>query len=879
MNRRAVVAALLLSTAPCIPVAGPAQAEPVYWTGCSPTTTDCELIASRVMTFWTERGQIRVRVDGKEAQTTAEPVDGGARVRIRVPEGTKEIAVIDGDGARLLHFDVRDPTARPAAAEAENTYRRCQSGDVTNPLDCALARGVRARKLLTDPARFDESLDELREVAVEKGRLGRIGEAVTDDAVLGFFLLTEKRDFAATRETIARIRVNAPAHTSLAAEATYLDGILASYAGDVRTALPHLRETREIASRLDLPAFDVPSRQAEAQALIQVGRRMEARALIRDLEERSERVEKPCFRGDVLVSIGWMNFEIAAQEGVAPFDDAERLTTAGLSIYRRDCRVGSRVANALTGLAAMALARHDLSAAASFAEEAWKEAPQNLDVVLELLDVRGRLALSEGRVQDAIDTYERMAKIADIGAFPPYALRSATGRAEALARSGDVEGARKAFGEAGDLVGRSARLVPLGEGREGVFEVFAEAARAEVEFLLLEDPRTAAAASRAARARGLDGLRWQGCIARVDDARRRRWEERWTRVLRSRRELERDAVMDWQRPIDALEEHRRAREKQSRMLLSDWDTALQELDCATPTTLDDPAAGEVVLVAQRLSKGIALFALERDAVHVASADGLGVDHLEAALASIGETIASAKRIRVIAEGPLEAVDWHALQFRGKPLGAAVPVVYGLDLGPVRASESHPTRVLVIGDPRDDLPRARQEAILVDRALRAKLGGTVTHLEGDAASYERVREMLSQELTFFHYSGHAIYEGADGMESRLFLSSDGSLAVADLLALPHAPQYVVLAACEGGRSSETAAASLGLAQALVLGGSQAVLAATRPVKDADAAGLIALVYEELGRSKDLDLGASLSVAVARWTAESRGDAAAFRVVVP
>jgi CHAT domain-containing protein len=98
---------------------------------------------------------------------------------------------------------------------------------------------------------------------------------------------------------------------------------------------------------------------------------------------------------------------------------------------------------------------------------------------------------------------------------------------------------------------------------------------------------------------------------------------------------------------------------------------------------------------------------------------------------------------------------------------------------------------------------------------------------------------------------------------------------------HVPAQVVLMGCETAKTSAASwsdASGLGLAQALVLAGAEAVVAAREPVLDQAAASLSMRLYQA-SDADALDVRRQLGLAVRSLEADPHfGDLAFFRVVV-
>ena len=203
------------------------------------------------------------------------------------------------------------------------------------------------------------------------------------------------------------------------------------------------------------------------------------------------------------------------------------------------------------------------------------------------------------------------------------------------------------------------------------------------------------------------------------------------------------------------------------------------------------------------------------------------------LGSLSGPLARAETIRILPYGNLRRVDFHALSYGAAVLLVEKNIVYGLDLpaAPAEPEKASPRRAFVASDPSGDLPGAREESRLVERALvEAPVPWEVGQVSGPAVTGDVLREELPG-VDLFHYAGHATFAGLEGWESALPLAGGARFEIGDVLTLPRVPQWVVLSGCETGRTAgETAGEAVSLAHAFLLAGSRAALAATRPVED-------------------------------------------------
>jgi hypothetical protein len=247
------------------------------------------------------------------------------------------------------------------------------------------------------------------------------------------------------------------------------------------------------------------------------------------------------------------------------------------------------------------------------------------------------------------------------------------------------------------------------------------------------------------------------------------------------------------------------------------------------------------------------------------------------LAPFVSELSCARELRVIAPAALSMLDVAAWELDGRPVLERWAVSYALDssdaLQPV-AADARRAGLRVV-DPHADLPEAAREISLQLPPAFAP----VRSLAGPLASR---RELLRElpELALLHYAGHHRFAGAEGSESELLLS-DGTLSVADVLTLRAAPRFIVLSACDSAKLQAPGfAGGLDLAYAFVLKGTQAVVAATRPVRDELGYSMMTALYAELAGGSDSarDWVRALQAAQLRVRAQQpAADWSVFRVI--
>jgi len=353
--------------------------------------------------------------------------------------------------------------------------------------------------------------------------------------------------------------------------------------------------------------------------------------------------------------------------------------------------------------------------------------------------------------------------------------------------------------------------------------------------------------------------------------------------------LQERAKNDLALPADQLRQEQEARKTEAEAVKRLLDEAFLILGGPGEQPVETPAPprpGEVILAYHPLPHGWVGFAADGKTVTVhrfelppevlSRPEELTRRLLHPFQASIRQT----RRLRIFPSGPLQSVDFHALPFDGDILLAGRPVVYGLDL-PVPASPAQPPgrHALLVANPRGDLPGALDEARAVRKVLKSGSQPWITEeLKNAEASEKAVRRRLA-DADLLHYAGHGTFSGFGGWESSLLLAEKTELTLGDFLALDRVPAWIVLSACDTGRSSaETPVESLGLAHAFLLAGSRAVVASTRPAGDRTVPEFFTELYRQWDRQPDLAV--ALQRAQLAWRKRSpKADWASFRLFEP
>jgi len=201
--------------------------------------------------------------------------------------------------------------------------------------------------------------------------------------------------------------------------------------------------------------------------------------------------------------------------------------------------------------------------------------------------------------------------------------------------------------------------------------------------------------------------------------------------------------------------------------------------------------------------------------------------------------------------------------------------------PLRSGRREMERTLVVGDPAFDraihdefrpLPGALEEAALAEAAFRP-----ATVLRRDDATVAKVQRALVESTRFF-YSGHAVFDERNPLDSYLLLASDPTNPARDRLTMRDikkgslkGTRLVVLSSCRsiGARSSRVGGL-LGLAWAFLRSGAKVVMGSLSPLPDHASRALMGRFYDGVGRG--LPVTQALRQAQMEWLRPRRAELA-------
>jgi len=714
-----------------------------------------------------------------------------------------------------------------------------------------------------EEGRDEEAAVYLRQgIAADQGQRELAGEW-KKRSMLAWIEINHSR-FADARRILSAAPLPAEAPARARYGKAFYQGVLANRVGDYRSALKELRLAADLAERVGDSAFRWNAEQLLANSYQSVGRSQEAADLFQRLRA-DPHPENPCDLGSLLINQAW-SWQLAHEGGEETGDPIPVLQAAQEN--NRHCRPEEQLTAGLNLVLAYQQSGRWSEAGRALEKVRPLASEASLSQRLWWLDMEGRGAISQGQPAQALRLYSELSEVAEHSLSMDGGFRAAVGRANARLALGDRAAAIADLATADHLIDEQTWLIPADEGRDTFLAHREAATRLYLELLLKDGQRQRAfTLARRARSRLLRQLVMRDRLAQLTPAQQQQWDDALSKYWDLRQAVDRQAAEEWQIPEDRRQragEDRSAKLAEARKNLDAAMAAFGAPEDQGEGSLSPPRPGEVILAYHPLPQGWVGFAAHSGGIEVTRFKLLPgalarirpsmsqEDLARVLLAPFRAVLARSGRVRILSYGPLQSVDFHALPLGAEPLLAHHAVTYSLDLGsrPSTAAPAPPVALLV-ADPEGNLPAAHQEADAVGAAIRAwGQGWSLKTLEGPAAGAKAVYPELSGAV-LFHFAGHGNFAGFAGWDSALRLAAGSRLTLSDLLALPRAPSWVVLSACDSGHSSEQAPGEgVGLAQAFLLAGSQGVIAATQTVDDRKTRDLIGELYRGWQPGADL-----------------------------
>lgn len=726
---------------------------------------------------------------------------------------------------------LREAVAHGAAGRHAEALRAIDAGlPAMTPRARHFALAERARALQR-LGRTEEAIGAWRRAADDARALGWPGEAARCLRVASFVAFAA-RDINGTERLLDEAEA-LPATPWEQARRPLHRGYAAEVLGDYARAGALYREAAERAWALGADAEHATAVMAEAVLLLHEGRQADAAALLERVRPffEARRADRRLYAA-FITNRGWL-----LMGGRAPEDRPLDLTTAralyleAREIYR-DLGEPQMEAACLGRLARLSLLQGDVEGARRLQAEARAKRDGGADVPEGwLLLQEAEIELADGRRDAARALFARAAAEArDIGPDRDLLWRALYGTGRVAP---DRAAARAAFAEALAVLDEMGRHTALAETR-GAFYADRRPLVDDMVRLLLADGATAEAlaVADAARARIARALRTRARVAGLDGPARQRLGERVGAWLRRRDAYERGRQQAWRLPAENLAAWEARRAGELREMQKEFEAIQRVIEEGAPAPADETVAA----ARAALEPGAALVAFTRlgREVHAFWLDGATLEHRRVTGDLLGPWRArTPSRLYVVPADVPEARALH--RDPGLPPVGYLPYA-GLLARATPAARGAP---VVVADPMLDLPAARAEGERVARRLDgARL------LLGDAARRDAVLAALGTARVF-HFAGHGTLDPASPWDASLQLAGDARLTMADLLTTAVGSEVVVLGACETARTAALGDEHLGLADALVLAGARAVIAADRRVDDGAAAAFVDSFYAHDG----------------------------------
>jgi tetratricopeptide (TPR) repeat protein len=829
----------------------------------------CTLNAEqRELVFWAEvpRGTaFRVRAGDDALAAAQEYIEGGVQIRATIPENATEVVLErmeNNEVASAFKLPLRPDDTPTEITEALALRAEGKFDDAEAKLQPLLGSEdelvkTRARSTLArielSRGNHEQAAEIFAQTSERLFRMGATSLGAHDSFALAHIRGREQWDLAGAREVLERAHMAVQDFPEGRAYSELYLGLAMQDVGDLSNASTPLHHAEVLALRLGMPSVRSGAIHRRVVSLQALGATADALRLLDSMQNMVAHLSA-CDRAHYYTSVGWALLADEEAESTsrrirttASSDPREPLSIA-LRTYLNECNSAEYVANAYVNLALAASHRGDDASVAEYLRQAREHGAESSATVggwYALIDAR--LSARGGSTDEAIAEFRHMAARCEAAQALPDLWRARTGLAQVLIDAGRRSDAIEELQRAEAVLDDASRRVSLGDGRESFAGDRDLSARLLVDQLIVSNqPEVALSVARHARGRVVRAAHRDETIGGMHADARHRWTDSVSRYWQARAAFDETASSVWGMPAAEVEQLAAAHIEERAQLRSLLDAALATLPGEQTADVDEvPAAGVLWLTFFPGRDGWIAIARTDARVAASSIGELDVQDQASDLAArllhpFSDLIRGSELVRVVTYGELDRVDFGALPWEGRQLIDSKPVVYGVDVPRPRENPDAHSSVLLVADPRGDLPSARNEAGEL-RALFASRGGSVETLAGDDAFARAVVSRLAN-ASVFHYAGHGVRGEESAWDSTLPLARGEALALADVLALPSVPGEVVLAACDAGASDDGAAGvpGLTLARAFVAAGAESVVAASGPVPD-DVAARFSLAY--------------------------------------
>lgn len=816
---------LLLFLAACTPLAPPPR---VLWHGCHEWRQEtCYLLPETQLTFWVEgltlEDKIQLRQDGKRALIPPPvAVAGGLRLHLLAEPG-KVTLELTGRHPWVLRVAQAEPSLALAEIVQLRRLGRLAEAEAAlaqlSPLTPGWA-AQRARNALA-AGKIDEAITHFQAAIAQDIAEDKTLALLRDRTALAYTYINHRYPVALARAELDALAPLAATVPEVDADLAYFETLLATEYKNPRDGIIHARKLLALAEKLDLTDAHWDGLQMLTGLLAFVGRWDEVHETLQKLSQEVPKSWSDCQKADLDSNLGWYGL-LGYRQAPAIFPELPRAPlTRAAATYRAACPRPLAQLNAELNLAWLELFAGDLSAAQTHLDTAQHLAAQpDTRARLHLVHLSAALALAQNKLKPAEDAFRKLILLATSAQALATLWQGQVGLGQALEAQNKPTEAILAYAAGEATLTRLAAQVPLGEGKDGLlFERSLGADRWVALLALLGRWQEAAQVIRQHR---LGTLAWaQALIALRQKSPDAQQKERVYQLSQARAALDETAQKSWTLPQSAQEAAREALRQKEREAREALDKLFLEPPQLSRIPLPAPEAKEAQLFVHAVEARTLLIVRRGDVWTGAELSS------QQAVLWLKEHLSGVRRVHFYLDPRREGWDWQTLPMDNKPWGSQAELIFHADLGPPPRAPAN-EQILILGDPAGALPRARAEAQKLANKFQGQGKDTIWVPEADRA---QLAALLTRAPALFHYSGHGVQDGLDGLESGLPLKNGQRFTVTDVLTLTGAPQKVMLAACDlGSRGTHPGAPGLGLTHALLLVGTEQVIAAVRPIED-------------------------------------------------
>ncbi len=832
---------LLVALWACVEVPpDPAPALEGAWVGgCNDVLDDGACLVApggNVVVWLPDEAPEEVRAYLGDDEVSVEADEVGAILRVVAPAGPQTVRV--EAGGAVMELELRAP--RP----------------IGDPLDDASAQ---LRRRMNDPDSDDRASDlaaELRVNAAAHLAAGHRFAAVRDAQLAVWLLAQQPGGSAEARQVLAEWSRALESNLDAAYLAAFNHGLVEASVGAVDRSRRHFDYAAELARRSGRPGRVSEVRDRIAQSLAAAGQYQEALATTQTIVTS---LKEPCGLAAERNNLAWTGL-LAIHSGamtVAEVGDVLGGSPQRLLVQARDdlpdtCGQAVSTRGHIAINLALGALIIDKDPDAALAE--LKKVPVDVIADHAQMKVWDRwIRLRAGLLKR--DLASSSAALADLAAAAveqddplkrdlTVGWRACFGEALLAEAAGDDQQALDTLARCADLRAEAALLVAVNSGRDTFVADTNEAVQLEVAILArsgrVEEALARLRAHRAGHLNELATLR-EGPRTAEQVARRDTALERYAQLRRVAYPKD-----EWKLSAEAREAMYLARSQVAGAAAEAF--ALAFTGPAGPAArVAPPEPGELILT---WTDGLG-FAATEDGVVARPIPPLPdaptpQDLARCLFTPFQDLLAVAQRVTIAPAGRFARFDLHAALVGGAPLALDVPVAWSLDLGRAGGRPAAPRRALVIADPGNNLPRAREEGRSAVAALESA-GVDVVELVGPQATLRTVVDQLGS-VDLLHFAGHGTFS-QHGWSAGLTLADGRDLLATDVLTAPAVPAWVVLSGCSTAATRPAMVETMGLAQAFLVAGSADVVATTRPVHDEVAARFAAAWHASLAQTGD------------------------------